>query len=302
MKSEDVKKAIHVLETMQLADGDFPSLYCRPDGSQCRVHKGSVFNTALVLTALHRQRGSADVCEMYRRGIAFIRSKIEKGSLWRFFGTMDMDLDDTSCASYLLKDVVPTTDNIPTILANRDSEGRFLTWIRKDPHNANDLDAVVNVNVLRYLGENSKTSKSCDWVMDLIEKDQIEKHIPYYTDSAVLYYFLSIFYRDHRPECIRQRLEMVSGRLVDLCRKRVADQQVMGSALCLNALRNFSIKDDELREKGRALFIKNRDQEGGWKGTPLFYAVDLPAPPMGHFQSDSFTTALIIEFFLAGSL
>lgn len=298
-KPEEIENAIRLLKTLQLSNGDFPTLYCHLSSGQCRIHEGSVFNTALVLTSLYRFRGHKGISEIYEKGITFIKTKMEKGFLWRFYGKMDMDLDDTSCSSYLLKDMVSVKDNIPAILSNRDSEGRFFTWIREDPLKGNDVDAVVNVNVLRYLGQNEHTVKSCDWVMELIESDQAGNHIPYYADVSVLYYLLSIFYKDHRSDCIHKRLDRVSKKLIDLCRNNIKEQKIMGSALCLNALRNFSIEENKVKEEGRELFLKSKGKDGGWKGAPLFYSVDLPGPVMGSFQSDSFTAALIIEFFLS---
>jgi len=100
----------------------------------------------------------------------FLIDEIIYPGIWSYLSSQDSstiipDIDDTCCASFILKDSHPWISkgkNIPLILNNRNKDGLFYTWINLFPQakDMNDVDSVVNANLLFYLGEREETRRA----------------------------------------------------------------------------------------------------------------------------------------------
>lgn len=133
------------------------------------------------------------------------------------------DLDDTSVASIALSVGTDTlVRNRALILANRASNGLFFSWIslrrrwvpnaaywwislthllrdaKKSiafyhiaPSERHDIDAVVNSNVLMYLGRSPETEPVVDFLVDLLREKKEIRSDKWYDSPFVLYYFFS---------------------------------------------------------------------------------------------------------------
>jgi hypothetical protein len=128
--------AITFLYDSQLACGEFRT-YASSDETlkECRFDS-SPFVTALVLYSVgfcHDPR----VQPMTARGLDFLSAEMESGGVWRYWSSrneqpefLPPDLDDTCCISFLLSSHGrPPSNNRPLILANRNGEGVFYTWL-----------------------------------------------------------------------------------------------------------------------------------------------------------------------------
>src|SRR5205807_7043848 len=121
----------------QLEDGEFSTLVSsdRTMETECR-YDSTPFTTALVMHSLGFV-DSASAREMRDRGARFLLQQREGPGLWRFWTTKNQqrkfippDLDDTGCAAFALKAMgLEFVSNIEVMLANRNQQGLFYTWL-----------------------------------------------------------------------------------------------------------------------------------------------------------------------------
>jgi len=161
-----IDRGVAFLERRQRADGELPVCASgTPDPA--------VFPTAVVAQALSDTPAARHVRD---RALDFLEAEMDPRGLWRHWPArhpqhtvIPPDLDDTACASAALAQAgrrVPA--NHDRLLGNRTSSGLFRTWVitrvearhpltlygffRRTSAKPFDVDAVVNANVLHYLG------------------------------------------------------------------------------------------------------------------------------------------------------
>ena len=79
----------------------------------------------------------------------------------------------------------------PAILANRNQDGLFYTWIKLDKDRENDIDSVVNANVLFYIREFEGVQKVVDYLFTVISENREEQSYWYYLSPSALYYMIA---------------------------------------------------------------------------------------------------------------
>lgn len=126
-----------------------------------------------------------EVAEIQRRTRQFLHDAAEPGELWRYAHFLQPDADDTAICSMATGPHADALANVDAILGQRDDEGRFLTWlpIDEDPMEIfNEADAVVNANVVAYLGDRPETRAAQHWLAELVleSPDEIEGALHYY--------------------------------------------------------------------------------------------------------------------------
>lgn len=293
--SESIDRALTYLENRQERNGDFPSLVCRDyQRKKCMDHKGSVFSTTFVVHSVNKIKNKR-VEKIASKGLDFIRSKKEKGDIWRFWGTrIDPDLDDTSCSSYLISKNGEKLNNKDVILNNRNEKGLFNTWIRKSE--VNDAEGVVNANVLMYLGENIHTVKACRWIVSNLLSGKGKELVHYYPDVPVLFYTISRAHSIHDFECVRKHVPVLVEKAAEMIEGYVKKNDFLNVAFLLNTLLNFNVSGKELKQYSR-FFIKGQNSDGSWKSSLFFLALDPPETvSSSYFYSENATTALVLEF------
>jgi hypothetical protein len=133
---EAIGRAVAFLRQAQLPHGEFRTLLGSDIHLSNAVLDSSPFVTSFVVYALS-YIDRVPVADMVGRALSFLRSEMEFGGVWRYYGTRQFkhcrippDLDDTACACYALQingQRVPR--NRWLFRYNRDEAGRFLTWI-----------------------------------------------------------------------------------------------------------------------------------------------------------------------------
>ena len=133
---EGLGRAIAFLRQAQLPHGEFKTLLGTDPQLSNAVFDSSPFVTSFVVYAFnHVERGR--VADMLHGAVAFLRSEMEFGGLWRYYATRQYkhcrippDLDDAASVSYALQS---NGQRIPAnrwlFRYNRDKGGRFLTWV-----------------------------------------------------------------------------------------------------------------------------------------------------------------------------
>jgi len=292
-----IRRAEAFLYAQQEPNGDFPSRVCRTvNGEGCRIHKGSVFSTTFVLYSLQFLPVTEKRRRMLKKGHTFIDSKRQPGDLWRFCGTIiDYDLDDISCASYLLESLGYALENKKQIYDNRDENNIFKTWIRQKETDHNDIEGVVNANALLYLGENKETVDACNWIVNAVKSGKEDDILTYYPDSAVLFYTLSRAFFQKGLPCVEQAVPLLIVKISEKIPQYIEQHDFLNAALLLNALLNLGYDVKALKNYAD-FFVEHQAERGSWESSLFFMAVDLPKAPSSYFFSESVTTALTAEF------
>ena len=124
-------------------------------------------------------------------GRAYLRDIAEPLQLWRYIHFVPPDTDVIAVCSIATGPHPAQLANVQTILAQRDGEGRFRTWIPTptDPVKLfNEADAVVNANIVAYLGDRPETRPAQNWLRQLAvgTPEQIADTSHYYPDPLDL--------------------------------------------------------------------------------------------------------------------
>ena len=99
---------------------------------------------------------------------------MEYPGVWRYRSYLPPDLDDTAICSLAAAPHLWLLlgRNVGRLLSSRDEQGRFRTWMEK-PDGPSALyrgaDAVVNANVIAYLGDRPETRAAQRWLHGLVE-------------------------------------------------------------------------------------------------------------------------------------
>jgi hypothetical protein len=249
-----------------------------------------------------------------------------RDAIWdgrRIINFIPADLDDTASHSWLLRHYgIRYPDNRALLVHNRDRQGRFYTWFvprlkatldlhywlaalreitlermllfwRTTEADYNDIDAVVNANVILYLGRNSTTLPVIQWLAQVVEKGTELDNDKWYRDLFTFHYALS-----------RCHYAGISGfeHLKSLVITRLNEEQKqdgsfgtepMHTALALNTLINYKvdISSPSLRT-ALTRMMDNQALDGGWPSAPYYYGGPKKYVSWG---SRELTTALCLE-------
>src|SRR5262249_951499 len=218
---------IDFLHAMQLPSGTFQIFVStHPLMEENCVPDYSTFQTAQIAYCLNFTK-SEKVNEILRKVIRFLINEMQAGGVWRYSCSPNRvypppDVADPAFISFLLKrHGFSVPDNTGVMLGNRDSRGLFHPWVlprltwatqmsywrvalrqvlklpqlyhffRMTECRPNDVDAVVNANVLHYLGERPETRPTIQYLIRIIEQQAEETCDKYYGSRFNFYYFLS---------------------------------------------------------------------------------------------------------------
>ncbi|HEX9954788.1 MAG TPA: hypothetical protein VGB48_06190 [Allosphingosinicella sp.] len=318
-----IGRALAFLQAAQLPSGDFP-VYASTDPQMekdCTLDP-SIFPTAL---AAHSLSFCAEAAPLTARAHDFLLAEMGRGGLWRHWtrdhpqaGSLPPDLDDTSCASLVLRQAgrsVP--DNRALLLANRDRQGRFLTWVvprlrwnnaapalrqlrhlptlamffRLTSAKPGDVDACVNANTLLYLGRFPGEEKVIDWLLEMLREGRERQCDKWYENSFVVRYFLSRALAGRAGEAGPLILARTAGE---------APSSSLDHALAAAALLDWNGDADRHIEA----LLAAQSPDGSWRRAALYHGGRTrlrsggfaePHPDTPHWGSEALSTALVVE-------
>lgn len=234
------------------------------------------------------------IAEVTARGRRFLAEEMEPPGLWRYCSsrnpkTLPPDLDDTACAALVLRDShdeIRLGLHLRVILANRDGDGLFRTFLADG---GNNVDAVVNANVVCYLGEREETRAACRYLLDLVAHGRERTSSVYGVDDLSFYYVLSRAFdlgvRSLAP-CRERVVSAVSGR-------RLPDGSFgdeLATALAVATLRNLGAGDADGLGAAASFLVSHQRSDGSWPRSAFY--VDFAG---GFYGSDELTTAFAVE-------
>lgn len=200
--ARSLDRAIAFLEERQLPSGEIPvQAGGKPDPS--------IFPTALAAHCLSFAPGAVRIRD---RALDFLAAEMDPRGLWKHWPhthpharELPPDLDDTACASaVLIRAGRKIPDNRRRLLGNRDRRGLFRTWylgakelrhplallffFRRTSAKPFDVDAVVNANVLFYLGDAPAVAEHLRTVLRERRETQCDK---WYENAFAVHYFFA---------------------------------------------------------------------------------------------------------------
>lgn len=212
------------------------------------------------------------------------------------------DVDDTACAlDYLKKRGVSQPNNEKLFLANRNREGLFYTWFtarkkwntslwywlvslkelrhplithafwKSSESSRYDIDAVVNNNVILWLGERPETVAAIRHIVEQVKEGRESAFDLYYSNLHVIWYFLSKNIQAGRPSFEPLRNILIQRIIDTIDSGGHVRNHPMETALALNSLFNLNARADAYPAASMIRFLLDTQQENGsWK-KKVFY-------------------------------
>jgi hypothetical protein len=324
----EIERALAFLAARQLPSGQFgvlrfddladPDHAGRPDST--------TFATALVAHSLGFANAPV-AADMARRAARFLASEMQPGGVWQFWTAQHPghlynppDLDDTACIAGVLRaHGVGVPDHRSLLLANRNRHGVFYTWIaprlrpppmhagfwrialrrsrspvrarlfwRMTPSTPTDVDAVVNANVLFYLGESADTAAVVAHLMDVIRRGDEGSCDKWYFSRFALHYMVA---RCHASgiESLRPIRDTAVARIEGAAQPDGSiGADLLDTALAACALRGWGRGEDTANRATAHLRAQQR-ADGSWPGVAMYGAGSVG------WGSEELTTGFCLE-------
>lgn len=331
MHSQAITSGLQFLRAQQYPDGSFCVYISGDDAMQgwC-TPDASLFPTALIANSLLSLRDH-DTASMVMPAARFLRTQMARGGTWghfarhhKWWAVCPMDADDTSCISDLLRRCAidfPEQRNRQLLRHNRDQAGLFYTWftprlrwnpdkdywllgLRELKHplttlwfwsrmecSRRDVDAVVNANILFYLGDVPETQAAIHWLIQLIREEREHDCDKWYRNVFSVYYFIA---RNlHRGIAA---LEPVRQPIIDRIHAQAKPDGRIGETVLDTALAACTLQylGDEGPQRSAALqyLVSAQQPDGSWPRYRFYYGG--PKKLTG-YGSEELTTAICLE-------
>jgi CRISPR/Cas system CSM-associated protein Csm2 small subunit len=324
-----IERGLDFLYRNQLPSGEFKSYRStHPTMDEDCEFDSSPFPTSLIAYSLSFSE-SPKAKEMLNRATKFLLSEMESVGVWRYWtsehqyhNNIPPDLDDTVCVSSVLKqNGVTFPDNQKLILANRNRQGLFYTWLvprfsfplntsywrvvlreamkpislyyfwKLNESEPNDIDCVVNANVLFYLGKSESTKPVIDYLIRVIEQQKEECCDKWHLSRFNLYYAISRNYFAGIEAFESVRDEVIK-RIISFAKDDgIIGNNILETALAVCSLLNWHSDSPEMHNAVKALLAAQKDS-GEWQRFPLYYG-----GPKKYFGwgSEEITTSFCLE-------
>lgn len=325
-----IDKGINYLYQHQYPNGEY-CFYMSPDDmmQEWAVPDTSVFPTSLIMNSLLSLPANRQIDEMQERSAGFLQYQLMRGGTWnnftkwhQLFPYCPADTDNTVYASKALKSLQKDfPDNLDVLLANRNRAGLFYTWyalrpalsrnktfwlllLRELKHpvisfffwkrnecNRYDIDAVVNANVLFYMGLNEQTKPIVPYLLNIIEQHKENDCDKWYRNPLTVYYFISRNYYAGIKELEPCKAEITRRILASVKPDGSIGESSISTALALSALLNFG-HHSSVSDHAAEYLIRNQQSTGEWPRYALFYSGPKKQMCWG---SEEVTTAFCLE-------
>ena len=290
----DERGAWHCIR-FNVADPKVPRHYERP-----------AFISALCALALEAC-DEPEARALCARARAYVADTMEHPGLWRYYRHLPTDLDSTSLCSLLLASApshpwIALGRNVATLLANRDEQGRFTTWVlaQGEPDVVSQLrieaDPVVNANLVAYLGDRPETRDASAWLQAMIAEDKLGSASKWYPDEVTAHYAIARAVCRTQPALDHLR-PLLLDRILALRDDAGAFGNVLQTAQAVSALHGVGGLDRIDAQRIAADLIGSQRTDGSWPELLAFGDQALKWGVVGQFGhgSESVTSAFCIE-------
>ena len=287
----DERGAWHCIR-FNIADPDIPRHFERPPFV-------SAF-CALAVESSDEARARA-ICT---RTKAYLVDTMEYPGFWRYYRHLPQDLDSTTLCSLVIwtHPWIVLGRNVPRILANRDEEGCFRTWVLADDEPdvvtrfRIEADPVVNANVIACLGDRTETRDAQRWLESMITEDRLEGSSKWYPDKVAIYYATTRAMIRAQPALDRLR-PILADRILGLRDPQGEFGNILQTAQAMAALYNVGSIERVDAEREIERFIGSQREDGSWPELLAFGDQSLKWGAVGQIGhgSESVTSAFCIE-------
>ena len=188
------------------------------------------------------------------------------------------------------------------MLANRDGEGRFMTWMLEgdEPDVVSrfriEADPVVNANVIAYLGDCPETWDAQRWLEALITDGDLKDASKWYPDEIAICYAVARAVRRVTPALDRLR-PVLADRVLGLRDKQGGFGNVLQTAQAVSTLCDVvCLERTDVNWPLRSILSAQRE-DGSWPELLAFGDQTLKFGAVGQIGhgSEAVTTAFCIE-------
>lgn len=324
-----IRKGVWFLYDHQYPNGEFCCYICPDDEMKMCVTHSNVFPTSLIANSIFDLRYIPEVNEILDKAAAFLQYQAMRGGTWNNFTILNPlfpicppDVDNTACAAIVLQKLGKDfEDNKTLILANRNDEGLFYTWFtwrtrynpiktywllslralkhpidtcmfwRKTEATRYDIDAVVNANVLFYLGLNKNTAPVLKYMLDIIEKGKESDCDLWYRNPFTIYYFFS---RNYKAGCaeLEPAAQTIKERILLTAKADYSlGESILDTALGIISLINCGDNSTTL-DKAVDHLVGHQNRSGAWQRWGVYYGGPKKLQTYG---SEEMTTGFCLE-------
>ena len=275
-----------------VADPDIPRHFERPP-----------FVSAFCVLALEcsEEARARAICAASR---AYLADTVEYPGFWRYYRHLPPDLDSTALCSLVIgaHPWILLGRNVSRILANRDEEGRFMTWVLEDdepdvvsPFRI-EADPVVNANVIACLGGHPETKDARRWLEALITEGNLAGSSKWYPDEVAIYYAAARAMVRARPALERLR-PVLAERILGLRDEEGDFGNILQTAQAVSALHHAGHLDGIDAKRMVEMFTASQREDGSWPELLAFGDQTLKWGAVGQIGhgSEALTTAFCIE-------
>ena len=301
---ESIRRGLEFLESTIDGNGAWHCIrFNIADPKVPRHFERPAFISALCVLALEssdEERAKA----LCARTKAYLAETMEYPGLWRYYRHLPQDLDSTALSSLVIGNHpwIALGRNLASILANRDEQGRFTTWVFAQgepdvvPSLRIEADPVVNANVIAYLGDRPETESARKWLESLIAEDKLEGASKWYPDQVTAYYAIARAVVRTQPALDHLR-SLLADRILALCDDAGAFGNVLQTAQAVSALHDVGGLDRIDAPRMVAELIGSQHADGSWPELLAFGDQALKWGVVGQFGhgSESLTSAFCIE-------
>ena len=235
---------------------------------------------------------------------AYLVDTMEYPGLWRYYRHLPQDLDSSTLCSLVIGNHpwILLERNVPDILANRDENGLFQTWILADdepdvvsPFRI-EADPVVNANVIAYLGERAEAGDALRWLEGLIIEDKLHGTSKWYPDTASIYYAITRALL-RVPSALDRLRPVLADRILGLLDGKGEFGNILQAAQAVSALYNIGNLQSIDAEQQVETFLNSQREDGSWPELLAFGDQNLQWGLVGQIGhgSESVTSAFCIE-------
>ena len=235
---------------------------------------------------------------------AYLADTIEYPGFWRYYRHLPQDLDSTSLCSMVIgtHPWILLGRNIPRILANRDAEGRFMTWMLEgdEPDVVSrfriEADPVVNANVIAWLGDCPETRDAQRWLEALITEGALKDASKWYPYEIAICYAVARAVRRVSPALDRLR-PVLADRVLGLADEEGGYSNVLQTAQAVSALCDAGCLERIDAEQSLRSILTAQREDGSWPELLAFGDQTLKFGAVGQIGhgSEAVTTAFCIE-------
>ena len=287
----DAKGAWHCIR-FNVADPGIPRHFERP-----------AFISAYCVLALEysREARARSICDAAR---AYLAGTVEYPGFWRYYRHLPQDLDSSALSSLVIgtHPWILLGRNVPRILANRDADGRFMTWVLTEdepdvvPPFRIEADPVVNANVIAYLGDRPETRGAQRWLEALVNEGNLEGSSKWYPDEVAIYYATARAMHRARP-ALGGLGPVLADRVLGLRDGKGDFGNILQTAQAVSVLHHIEALERIDAERQAARLMGAQREDGSWPELLAFGDQSLKWGAVGQIGhgSEAVTSAFCIE-------